>query len=137
MNAPVGTTFCRAESTLTTDEEIPMPDNTESATLNYPGGELDLEIVPATEGADGIALGSLLAKTGYTTYDEGFVNTAARRFAASAPRPVCPVATLVSASAPRLRAAMVSSSDGAGRGLAPSAGPSAFASFWIIASFCC
>ena len=54
-----------------------MPDNTEFATLNYPGGELDLEIVPATEGADGIALGSLLAKTGYTTYDEGFVNTAA------------------------------------------------------------
>ena len=54
-----------------------MPDNTEFATLSYPGGELDLEIVHATEGADGIALGSLLAKTGYTTYDEGFVNTAA------------------------------------------------------------
>ena len=58
-----------------------MPDNTEFATLNYPGGELDLEIVPATEGADGIALGSLLSKTGYTTYDEGFVNTAPTRSA--------------------------------------------------------
>ena len=53
-----------------------MPDNTEFATLSYPGGELDLEIVHATEGADGIALGSLLSKTGYTTFDEGFVNTA-------------------------------------------------------------
>ena len=58
-----------------------MPDNTEFATLSYPGGELDLEIVHATEGADGIALGSLLAKTGYTTYDEGFVNTAPTRSA--------------------------------------------------------
>src|SRR6202171_5590109 len=58
-----------------------MPDNTEFATLNYPGGELDLDIVPATEGADGIALGSLLAKTGYTTYDGGFVNTASTKSA--------------------------------------------------------
>ena len=58
-----------------------MPDNTEFATLNYPGGELDLEIVPAAEGADGIALDSLLAKSGYTTFDEGFVNTAATRSA--------------------------------------------------------
>jgi citrate synthase len=48
----------------------------DSATLQYPGGELDLDIVHATEGADGIALGSLLAKSGYTTFDNGFVNTA-------------------------------------------------------------
>jgi citrate synthase len=48
----------------------------ESATLQYPGGELDLDIVHATDGADGIALGSLLAKSGYTTFDNGFVNTA-------------------------------------------------------------
>jgi citrate synthase len=48
----------------------------DTATLQYPGGELDLEIVHATEGADGIALGPLLAKTGYTTFDNGFVNTA-------------------------------------------------------------
>ena len=47
-----------------------MADNTGFATLKYPGGELDLEIVHATEGADGIALGSLLSKTGYTTFDE-------------------------------------------------------------------
>jgi citrate synthase len=42
---------------------------------------LDLEIVHATEGADGIALGSLLAKSGYTTFDSGFVNTASTKSA--------------------------------------------------------
>jgi citrate synthase len=47
----------------------------EFATLKYPGGEMDLKIVKATQGADGIELGSLLATTGYTTYDGGFVNT--------------------------------------------------------------
>ncbi len=53
----------------------------EHATLDYPGGKLDLDIVAATEGSDGIALGSLLAKTGYTTYDDGFVNTASTKSA--------------------------------------------------------
>jgi citrate synthase len=53
----------------------------DTATLKYPGGELDLEIVHATEGADGIALGPLLAKTGYTTFDSGFVNTASTKSA--------------------------------------------------------
>jgi citrate synthase len=53
----------------------------DTASLHYPGGELDLEIVHATEGADGIALGSLLAKTGYTTFDQGFVNTASTKSA--------------------------------------------------------
>ena len=53
-----------------------MAASDDTATLKYPGGELDLDIVPATEGADGIALGSLLAKSGYTTFDNGFVNTA-------------------------------------------------------------
>src|ERR1700760_4429339 len=81
MNAPIGTTFCRAECTLISYEGIPMPANTEFATLNYPGGELDLKIVHATEGSDGIALGSLLSKTGYTTYDSGFVNTSATKSA--------------------------------------------------------
>ncbi|KAA0082567.1 citrate synthase [Mycolicibacterium sp. P9-64] len=61
-----------------------MPENSKSgevAKLGYPGGEIDLEIVQATEGSDGIALGSLLAKTGYTTYDGGFVNTSATKSA--------------------------------------------------------
>ena len=54
-----------------------MADTDDNSTLKYPGGEIDLEVVHATEGADGIALGSLLSKTGYTTFDNGFVNTAA------------------------------------------------------------
>jgi citrate synthase len=53
----------------------------EHATLQYPGGELDLDVVHATEGADGIALGSLLSRSGYTTFDEGFVNTASTKSA--------------------------------------------------------
>ncbi|MGA9374648.1 MAG: citrate synthase [Mycobacterium sp.] len=53
----------------------------ETATLSYPGGSLDLAIVQATEGSDGIALGPLLAKTGYTTFDGGFVNTSATKSA--------------------------------------------------------
>ncbi len=53
----------------------------DTASLQYPGGELDLEIVHATEGADGIALGPLLSKTGYTTFDQGFVNTASTKSA--------------------------------------------------------
>src|SRR5262249_26462773 len=64
------------EVTVTTDAN-PI----DTANLSYPGGELDLDIVKATEGSDGIALGSLLAKTGYTTYDDGFVNTASTKSA--------------------------------------------------------
>ena len=58
-----------------------MADTDDKATLRYPGGEIDLEVVNATAGADGIALGPLLAKTGYTTFDQGFVNTAATKSA--------------------------------------------------------
>ena len=58
-----------------------MAETDDTATLRYPGGEIDLEIVHATEGSDGIALGPLLAKTGYTTFDAGFVNTASTKSA--------------------------------------------------------
>ncbi|QLL06697.1 citrate synthase [Mycobacterium vicinigordonae] len=54
-----------------------MGDTDDTASLKYPGGEIDLKVVHATEGADGIALGPLLSKTGHTTFDNGFVNTAA------------------------------------------------------------
>jgi citrate synthase len=54
-----------------------VADTDDTASLKYPGGEIDLKIVNATEGADGIALGPLLSKTGYTTFDNGFVNTSA------------------------------------------------------------
>lgn len=55
-----------------------MPaENDKPPTLSYPGGEHTMSIAKATEGNDGIELGQLLAKTGYTTLDPGFVNTAA------------------------------------------------------------
>src|SRR4051812_22646229 len=44
--------------------------------LRYPGGELPLRVVPATEGADGLDTGKLLATTGQVALDIGFVNTA-------------------------------------------------------------
>ncbi len=58
-----------------------MAADDETATLKYPGGEIGLQIVKATEGSDGIALGPLLAETGYTTFDQGFVNTASTKSA--------------------------------------------------------
>ena len=70
-----------ADRIPSSDEGIPVAENNEHAALSYPGGELDLDIVHATEGADGIELGPLLSKTGYTTFDEGFVNTASTKSA--------------------------------------------------------
>ncbi|MEV0365594.1 citrate synthase [Nocardia fusca] len=49
--------------------------------LTYPGGEYPMTIAEAAEGNDGIDLGKLLASTGYTTYDPGFVNTASTKSA--------------------------------------------------------
>ncbi|WP_280234860.1 citrate synthase [Nocardia cyriacigeorgica] len=49
--------------------------------LTYPGGEYPMTIADASEGNDGIDLGKLLASTGYTTYDPGFVNTASTKSA--------------------------------------------------------
>ena len=47
-----------------------------STVLRYPDGELDMPIIPATEGNSGIDSSKLLAKTGLVTLDTGFVNTA-------------------------------------------------------------
>jgi len=65
----------------TAQERVDVAVTDDTASLRYPGGELDLEIVHATDGADGIALGALLAKTGYTSFDQGFVNTASTKSA--------------------------------------------------------
>src|SRR3954449_415377 len=46
-------------------------------TLQHPGGSLELPIVPATEGNDGVDISKLLSTTGNVTLDPGFVNTAA------------------------------------------------------------
>jgi citrate synthase len=77
----MGLPFEETEVGSLSDEGMPVAEKDEHATLHYPGGELELDIVHATEGSDGIALGSLLAKTGYTTFDEGFVNTASTKSA--------------------------------------------------------
>lgn len=56
-----------------------MPDATPGASnvaLRHPGGELDLTVKPATEGAPGIEIPKLLSSTGMVTLDPGFVNTA-------------------------------------------------------------
>ncbi len=55
-----------------------MPDaETTTATLSYPGGQHAMAVTAATEGNDGVRLDKLLAETGLTTLDSGFVNTAA------------------------------------------------------------
>ena len=41
-------------------------DNTANATVAYPGGQIELPIVKATEGADGIALGKFLVSPSLT-----------------------------------------------------------------------
>ena len=46
-----------------------------TATLSYPGGEHEMEIVEASEGASGVNLGKMLGETGLITLDPGFVNT--------------------------------------------------------------
>ncbi|MFZ2510371.1 MAG: citrate synthase [Gordonia sp. (in: high G+C Gram-positive bacteria)] len=48
-------------------------------TFTYPGGSIDLPILKATDGSDSVGLGPFLAKTGLTTFDGGFVNTAATK----------------------------------------------------------
>ncbi|WP_038170567.1 citrate synthase [Tomitella biformata] len=51
-------------------------ENDQKAVLSYPGGEHSMNVVQATQGNHGIALGSMLADTGFVTLDGGFVNTA-------------------------------------------------------------
>jgi citrate synthase len=48
-----------------------------SASLEHAGGSLPLPHIPATEGAPGYDISSLLKDTGHVTLDIGFVNTAA------------------------------------------------------------
>jgi citrate synthase len=57
-----------------------MPDansGTSTVALRHQGGELELPVKPATEGAPGIDVAKLLSSTGFVTLDPGFVNTAA------------------------------------------------------------
>ncbi|MEV1332339.1 citrate synthase [Micromonospora costi] len=45
--------------------------------LDHPGGQLSMPVHSAVEGPAGIGVSKLLKETGMTTYDPGFVNTAA------------------------------------------------------------
>jgi citrate synthase len=55
-----------------------MADETASAAvLRHPGGEHEMGIRPATEGANAFDIGKLLSSTGLVTLDSGFGNTAA------------------------------------------------------------
>ncbi|MQA32133.1 citrate synthase [Modestobacter roseus] len=50
--------------------------STDDVALRFPGGELPLREIPATEGAPGIDTSKLLSTTGRVALDIGFVNTA-------------------------------------------------------------
>ena len=44
--------------------------------LQHPGGDVPLPVVPSTVGESGLNISSLLKETGHVTLDHGFVNTA-------------------------------------------------------------
>jgi len=52
-------------------------DAPETAVLTYPGGEHEMPIAKAVEGASAVELGKLLSTTGLVTLDNGYGNTAA------------------------------------------------------------
>jgi len=48
-------------------------------TLNYPGGEAEFPILESSAGASSIDFSTLTKQTGYTSLDQGFVNTASTK----------------------------------------------------------
>ncbi len=62
-------------------DDRPKADEKPTATLTYPGGRVEFPILPAVEGASSIDISALTKKTGLTTLDNGFVNTASTRSA--------------------------------------------------------
>lgn len=53
----------------------------QTATLTYTGGSAQFPILASTDGPSSIDIGTLTKQTGFTTFDSGFVNTAATRSA--------------------------------------------------------
>jgi citrate synthase len=51
-------------------------ETTSAAVLHHPGGEHEMPIRPATEGASAFDIGKLLPSTGLVTFDSGYGNTA-------------------------------------------------------------
>jgi citrate synthase len=59
----------------------PSLDNTDKAVLHFPGGSAEFPIARGVDGASSIDFSTLTHKTGYTSLDYGFVNTAPTRSA--------------------------------------------------------
>jgi citrate synthase len=55
--------------------------NADKATLHYPGGSAEFPILHSVDGAHSIDISTLTKQTGYTTLDQGFVNTASTKSA--------------------------------------------------------
>ncbi len=53
----------------------PTVDAPATATLSYDGKEIELKVIPATEGSSGIEISKLLTTLGVITLDPGFTNT--------------------------------------------------------------
>jgi citrate synthase len=53
----------------------------EKATLQFPGGSADFPIIRGVDGASSIDISTFTRQTGYTTLDQGFVNTSAAKSA--------------------------------------------------------
>ena len=58
-----------------------MTDDVQSASITYPGGTTEFPILPAVAGASSIDIATLTRRTGLTTLDNGFVNTASTKSA--------------------------------------------------------
>ncbi|MFP7760979.1 citrate synthase [Marisediminicola sp. LYQ134] len=55
--------------------------NAEKATLHFPGGSAEFPIVRGVDGASSIDISTFMKQTGYTTIDQGFVNTSSTKSA--------------------------------------------------------
>jgi citrate synthase len=53
--------------------------STEKATLHFPGGSAEFPVIRGTDGHDSIDISTFMKQTGFTTLDQGFVNTASTR----------------------------------------------------------
>jgi citrate synthase len=64
---------------VTDSSDAHGPAGAEKATLHFPGGAAEFPIVRGTDGHDSIDISTLMKQTGFTTLDQGFVNTASTR----------------------------------------------------------
>ncbi|MBC7589932.1 MAG: citrate synthase [Salinibacterium sp.] len=53
----------------------------EKAILHFPGGSAEFPVIRGTDGHDSIDISTFMKQTGFTTLDQGFVNTASTRSA--------------------------------------------------------